>query len=42
MALEDKKYKHFEKWLKSKIDEIYVYVDPDFRDGEFMYKNWIK
>ena len=42
MALEDKKYKHFEKWLRGKIDEIYVYVDPDFRDGEFMYKNWIK
>lgn len=42
MALEDKKFKHFEKWLQGKIDEIYVYVAPDFREGEFMYKNWIK
>lgn len=42
MALEEKKYKHFEKWLKSKIDDIYVYVDPEFRNGEFLYKNWIK
>lgn len=42
MALEEKKYNHFQKWLKEKIDDIYVYIDPEFRDGEFMHKNWVK
>lgn len=42
MALTDKKNKVFDKWLKEKIDGLYVYIDPDFRNGEFEYPNWVK
>lgn len=42
MALNDKQTKVFDEWLKDKIDGIYVYIDPEFRNGEFEYKNWVK
>jgi peptidyl-prolyl cis-trans isomerase SurA len=42
MALEDKKNKVFSKWLAEKIDGLYVYIDPEFRDGDFEYSNWVK
>lgn len=42
LALNQKKLKVFNKWLEEKIDQHYVYVDPEFRDGEFEFKNWIK
>lgn len=42
MALTDKKSKVFDKWLKEKIDGLYVYIDPDFRNGEFEFPNWVK
>ena len=42
MALTDKKSKVFDKWLKEKIDGLYVYIDPDFRKGEFEFPNWVK
>jgi peptidyl-prolyl cis-trans isomerase SurA len=42
MALEEKKGKVFDKWIKEKIDGLYVYIDPEFRNGEFEYPNWVK
>lgn len=42
MALADKQSKVFDEWLKDKIDGLYVYIDPEFRGGEFEYKNWVK
>ncbi|MBQ5861621.1 MAG: peptidylprolyl isomerase, partial [Alistipes sp.] len=42
MALDDKRNKVFDKWLKEKIDGLYVYIDPDFREGEWEYPNWVK
>ena len=42
MALNQKKMKVFNKWLEEKIDQHYIYVDPEFRNGEFEFKNWIK
>ncbi|MBE6200414.1 MAG: peptidylprolyl isomerase [Rikenellaceae bacterium] len=42
MALSDKKTKVFDKWLKEKIDGLYVYIDPEFREGEWEYPNWVK
>lgn len=42
MALEMKKEKIFNAWLKEKIDGFYIFVDPEFRDGEFQFPNWIK
>lgn len=42
MALAEKKSKVFDEWLRDKIDGIYVFIDPEFRSGEFEYDNWIK
>ena len=25
-----------------KIEGMYIYIDPEFRDGEFENKNWVK
>ena len=35
MALNDKQMRVFKDWLTDKIDGIYVYIDPEFRNGEF-------
>lgn len=42
MALEDKQERIFNEWLSKKIDGMYVYIDPEFRDGEFENKHWVK
>ena len=42
MALTDKKNRVFDKWMKEKIDGQYVYIAPDFREGEWEYPNWVK
>lgn len=42
MALADKQEKEFEKWLDQKIEAMYIRIDPEFRDGEFINKNWVK
>lgn len=42
MALSQKKLKVFNKWLEEKIDQHYVFIDPEFRKGDFEFKNWIK
>ena len=42
MALQDKQERVFKEWLSKKIDGMYVYIDPEFRDGEFANKHWVK
>lgn len=42
IALAEKQDKVFRKWLSEKIDGMYVYIDPEYRSGEFENKNWIK
>ena len=42
MALTDKKNLFFDEWMKEKIDGQYVYIAPDFREGEWEYPNWVK
>ena len=42
LALNEKQEKVFNKWLAEKIDGIYVYIAPEFRKGEFEFKNWVK
>ena len=42
MALADKQEKVFNKWLDKKIESMYVYIDPEYRNGEFVNKNWVK
>ena len=42
MALNAKQEKVFTDWLSKKIDAMYVYIDPEFRDGAFENKHWVK
>jgi len=42
MALAEKQEQTFKEWLDRKIDGMYVYVDPEFRNGPFENKNWVK
>ncbi len=42
MALQEKQERVFRDWLSKKIDAMYVYIDPEFRDGEFENKHWVK
>ena len=42
MALSVKQEKEFNVWLDKKIASMYVYIAPEFRNGEFSNKNWVK
>ena len=42
MALAEKQDNAYRKWLHSKIDGMYIYIDPAYRSGEFEYDGWIK
>ena len=42
MALEEKQNRVYRKWLHSKIDGMYIYINPEYRSDEFEYKGWIK
>ena len=42
MALNDKRERTFKNWLDKKIEAMYVYIDPEYRDGDFENKNWVK
>lgn len=42
VALADKQEQVFKKWLDKKIDAMYIRIDPEFRNGEFENRNWIK
>ena len=42
MALSQKQQKIFDEWMREKIDGLYVYIAPDFREGEGEYPNWVK
>ena len=32
----------FKKWLDTKIEAMYIYIDPEYRNGEFENKKWVK
>lgn len=42
MALSAKQDRAFNEWLSKKIDAMYVYIDPAYRDGAFENKHWVK
>ncbi|MCM1151365.1 MAG: peptidylprolyl isomerase [Alistipes sp.] len=42
MAVAAKQERIFRDWLTKKIDAMYVYIDPEFRGGEFENKHWVK
>lgn len=41
-ALNEKQIREFNKWLDKRIDGMYVRIEPEFRNGEFENKNWVK
>ena len=42
LALNEKQQKEFKVWLDKKIASMYIYIAPEFRNGEFSNKNWVK
>ncbi len=42
MALSQKQERVYREWLVDKIESMYVYIDPEYRSGEFEIKEWIK
>ena len=42
LALQAKREEEFQKWLNSKIDDLYVRIEPEFREADFVNKNWVK
>ena len=42
LALEKKKDTEFHKWLNQKIEGMYIRIEPEFRNGEFENKAWLK
>ena len=42
MALSAKQERVFREWLTKKIDAMYVWIAPEFRNGEFENKHWVK
>jgi peptidyl-prolyl cis-trans isomerase SurA len=42
MALADKQEREFQAWLDRKIATMYIYIDPEFRNGDFKNPSWVK
>lgn len=42
MALNAKQERALKDWINEKISGMYVYIIPEFRDGEFENRNWVK
>ena len=42
MAVAAKKERILDEWLSEKIDGMYVHIDPEFRDGAFENKHWVR
>ena len=42
IALTEKQKRRLYEWLDKHIEAMYVYIAPEFRDGEFANKGWVK
>jgi peptidyl-prolyl cis-trans isomerase SurA len=42
MALAHKKNEIFEQWVNKQQKNVYININPKFKDCKFYYKNWIK
>lgn len=42
MALAKKRETEFKAWLDKKIATMYIHIEPEFLDGDFENKNWVK
>lgn len=41
-ALQEKQFTELEKWMSSKIDRMYVRIDPEYQFDDFDVKAWFK
>ena len=42
IALQENQQKVFQQWLDKKIESMYVYISPEYRNGDFLNKSWVK
>ncbi len=42
MALNQKRERVFREWLNQKIESMYIYIDPEYRNWQFVNRKWIK
>ncbi len=42
LALNAKRERIFKEWLSKKIEGMYVFISPEFREGAFENKHWVK
>ncbi len=42
LALADKQQAVFDEWLQGRIASTYIYIDPEYRDIEFVNSGWVK
>ena len=42
MALQDKQSKVFDEWVNKKIESMYIHIAPEYRNLDFVNKNWLK
>ena len=42
IALQEKQQKVFQQWLDKKIESMSVYLSPEYRNGDFLNKSWVK
>lgn len=42
MALADKQSRVFDEWVNKKIEAMYIHIEPEYRNLDFMNKNWVK
>ena len=42
LALQDKQAREFHKWLNEKIAAMYIRIEPEYRNGDFENKAWLK
>jgi len=42
MAEAKRQQQMVDEWLKKKIEQTYVRIDPDWRSCEFQYDGWVR
>ena len=42
LALSQKQEREFNAWLNKTMASMYIYIAPEFRNGDFENKNWVK
>lgn len=42
VVLNKRREQKIEEWIQEKINSTYIYISPNWRHSDFMYKGWIK